>query len=752
MIEMKNKNKRNVFSGVGIALLLCALMVLMSWSATVSNGDRDVNSAIVNDEKSTDNLLAEDNLLDEETDESEFDPEMEMLGMRTENSKTYITDSGTATVYTSEPQHMMNDYGQWVEIDYDIIATDAGYSLTSAPTNVDFGLNVEDGFSVELTPEFSLDSGMDIALLDMSPMGISLSSVNGMAGKGSDTYRINEMYSFTTQEVSIGGNEIVYPITDQISVVYTASEGAVKQDIVISEVNQQLKQSLSVNGEDGYFGIFETMELPSGYYVSSNKIPLSNVDLFETTDSLVIHNEFGDAIGTILKPIALESTDDKEEVVSESGITYFVTVDESGSSIEIITAVQKSWLLSDDTSFPVSIDPTVTYNQDQSAFECIVSSLSCVEKTNGVATLKYDWGYEAMEAPTFPFTFTQDNRPVESIDWELYSSRASWSGYGDVIIMEQCGNSGWPLSDNPRDIYNPNACTGNALPPITSGSGASEPEHIWENPSVSTTSDGGTINPSCAGTICTTLDAQGNVIEGIFKEGGYNIYWRDSYGDGPNGGTFDIQTREVDDGTGQPGPWSVYQSVTNSWTGSLYSLTTSVPAGYEMRLDYSCSLWCSETSIGVQVAEVGPVLPALTGTPPATAPACSPNCAPTGLESPTVTLSVSPTDEAEMTWDCGNIGCDYNQVYYRSAGAVGWTDVWDMCGGADPCNQLDTYYSSDDGIFFTFGNWEFLVWDTQAETCRAVQQRRCWWNRPCSCWYLWYWRRRSYYIQMELTG
>ena len=110
--------------------------------------------------------------MDEETDESEFDPSMEMLGMRTENSKTYITDSGTATVYTSEPQHMMNDYGQWVEIDYDIIATDAGYSLTSAPTNVDFGLDVEDGFSVELNPGFSLDSGMDIALLDMSPMGI----------------------------------------------------------------------------------------------------------------------------------------------------------------------------------------------------------------------------------------------------------------------------------------------------------------------------------------------------------------------------------------------------------------------------------------------------------------------------------------------------------------------------------------------------------------------------------------------------
>ena len=60
MIELNNKNKRNVFSGVGIALLLCALMVLMSWSATVSNGDVAENSAVVNDEKSTDNLLTQD--------------------------------------------------------------------------------------------------------------------------------------------------------------------------------------------------------------------------------------------------------------------------------------------------------------------------------------------------------------------------------------------------------------------------------------------------------------------------------------------------------------------------------------------------------------------------------------------------------------------------------------------------------------------------------------------------------------------
>ena len=39
MIEMKNKKMKSVFGGIGIAMLLCVLMVLMSWSAMVTNSD-----------------------------------------------------------------------------------------------------------------------------------------------------------------------------------------------------------------------------------------------------------------------------------------------------------------------------------------------------------------------------------------------------------------------------------------------------------------------------------------------------------------------------------------------------------------------------------------------------------------------------------------------------------------------------------------------------------------------------------------
>ena len=40
MIEMKNKKGKTVFSGIGIALLLCLLMVMMPLASNVSNGDK----------------------------------------------------------------------------------------------------------------------------------------------------------------------------------------------------------------------------------------------------------------------------------------------------------------------------------------------------------------------------------------------------------------------------------------------------------------------------------------------------------------------------------------------------------------------------------------------------------------------------------------------------------------------------------------------------------------------------------------
>ena len=53
MKEQRNRNVKSVFGGIGIAALLCVLMVLMSWSAMVTNSDINSESTAVTDSADT---------------------------------------------------------------------------------------------------------------------------------------------------------------------------------------------------------------------------------------------------------------------------------------------------------------------------------------------------------------------------------------------------------------------------------------------------------------------------------------------------------------------------------------------------------------------------------------------------------------------------------------------------------------------------------------------------------------------------
>ena len=48
--------------------------------------------------------------------------------------------------------------------------------------------------------------------------------------------------------------------------------------------------------------------------------------------------------------------------MSTTDATYFVSVDQTGTYIEILTVVSKDWILSDEVNFPITIDPTITVN------------------------------------------------------------------------------------------------------------------------------------------------------------------------------------------------------------------------------------------------------------------------------------------------------------------------------------------------------------------------------------------------------
>ena len=132
MKEFRNKNVKSVFGGIGVAALLCVLMVLMSWSAMVTNSDinsvdNDVNVSTL--DKPVDNDLDADENNNERYDPAElgFDESNELVGMRTESSKTYLRDGGMFEVHSLKPLHYKAGNGQFVELDTTIKSFDHGY-------------------------------------------------------------------------------------------------------------------------------------------------------------------------------------------------------------------------------------------------------------------------------------------------------------------------------------------------------------------------------------------------------------------------------------------------------------------------------------------------------------------------------------------------------------------------------------------------------------------------------------------------
>jgi hypothetical protein len=140
MKEMKNKREKTVFGGIGIALLLCLLMVLMPLSSTVSNGDTTEEISAETKSEKVDN---EESVLDS-TDLSTFDAEnygydadYEMLGMREQNSKVFIADDGSLDmVYSSEPLHYLGADNTWQDIDFTVEASSDGYEVTQTESPV----------------------------------------------------------------------------------------------------------------------------------------------------------------------------------------------------------------------------------------------------------------------------------------------------------------------------------------------------------------------------------------------------------------------------------------------------------------------------------------------------------------------------------------------------------------------------------------------------------------------------------------
>ncbi|MCH1480747.1 MAG: hypothetical protein L7T81_00750, partial [Candidatus Poseidoniaceae archaeon] len=272
MNNIRNRNVRTIFGGIGIAMLLCVLMLLMSWSAVVQSSDINaIENQSTEDEKVNVDDTSKFDIDDTQTafnpQDLGFEDDQEMLGMRTETSKTYLTDEGLEMVVGMNPIHFENTAGQLVEIDTTLISTYDGYEVTQSPTKVTFGHDVENGFSMELAEGIDIVSGLNPRITAISEG--SVSETNEMfVNPRSEPIFLELEDEFEANTPQIGGSSINYGLSQYTNLQYHTSADTVKQELRIDMISPEMKDSMdhlqSLTDSPLHLGLTEDIVLPEG--------------------------------------------------------------------------------------------------------------------------------------------------------------------------------------------------------------------------------------------------------------------------------------------------------------------------------------------------------------------------------------------------------------------------------------------------------------------------------------------------------
>ena len=768
MKELRNKNVKSVFGGIGIATLLCVLMVLMSWSAMVTNSDINSESAVETDSQDTkidnmDKVDVETEPTSFEAEDFGFDEDQEMLGMRTENTKTFLDDQGKQQVVISDkPLHYTNQLGQLVDLDTTIKTWDNGYYVEDVFNPVVFGHNAYEGFTM------ALDDSVIVSGLDPMPVLVMQGQSFDPQLPGTKVAPINvindiDMSYFTqpTDNVEIGGSSILYPLAEGMDLTYHVTPNMVKQELILKELSPQLKLHLqdstaSVHEDDtsnSMFGLMETMILPENTQLWADDYMVTAADGVFAYDSLLTIRDAttGAVVAFIDAPVARDSTSIDEsqepsEASTKPGVQYFIQVAEDGQSLDIVTAVNTDWLLDEYTVFPVLIDPSVGSNTETTLTTpgsygvCVVEDVDCFTRTDGRYYHGWSSTYRHSEAPWFDFEFTQSTtltvaQVTAHISWSSVTSIQSQSyEFTSIQIMEDCGGN---LPDGSESTLNNFAniagCTGNPLPkynPPSSTGGSVTYVFADFHPSWGTgdmqyhdecslgyqydlTSDqtscqyGSSYDWIGVGTSGTASGPEES--GGIFTSGDYAYMIYDSAGDSLDGNAaFHFETRAA----GSTGAWTTILSEVGTYIGSSgHAGTVSVPTGDELRLAYHCpSSNCYSSENYMTLTPITPA-PSIPG-----AAAGVGGGSPTGSEPADVSFNVVSGEEAYFEFTSGSAVGDAEEVeiYYRPAGTSGWTDKWEICTGTScaPNTQYFSYLANPSIIFQNPGGYEILVWDT----------------------------------------
>ena len=498
MLGNKNTKKKTMMGGVGIALLLCALMVGMTMTNFAQNEAPQVEAELaVANEESNDFMALPDVY---EPAQYEYDETSELEGMRSMNQKAFLTEDGKTTLLTaSEPVHYMSSTGSWEEIDLNIKATLDGWEVTDSIYEVSFASEVANGVSVMVHPN------VDPIVTGLNPVVTTIDESGTMA----------QPYMTTPSQngVSVGGNVIRYPVADGFDIDYTVGEVELKQNLVVRE-RPVLDDSAA------YFGLTEQMRLPVGYglFLGNDVI---REEVTQTQDELSIRNlETGDLLATIPVPVVIEMDADEPYHA-----TYFVQV--FGSTVFLTTAVDSEWLMDEDRQFPLAIDPSISVTRNAGGY-CYIYYGYCY--SSSYSYLRHS-GSNIYYMPWHRYTFSSANAlptgaTIDSIDWKQYVRYGYTYGSSSTItatVMEKCGTASrysWTVASA--------TCSNQALTTLTTGYGSTAALQMIS--SMGNSASAGTYSTgtgwktanlcSSSGTACSSSTGSHNYIVSALTNGG----------------------------------------------------------------------------------------------------------------------------------------------------------------------------------------------------------------------------------------
>ena len=499
MLGNKNKKNKTVFGGIGVALLLCMLMVLMPMSGYVDNNETTATVESVE----ADSTGAEDYFaLPEKLAEAdyEYDPSLELQGMRDAKTKAFLNEDGSITqMVASEPVHYMSADGTWEDIDLNIQAYPEGWGVTENTFMTYFAPEVANGISVQAN-EF-----VDPVISGLNPMLVTLDAT----GSAPEPF----MTAPSPNGVEVGGNVIRYPLAEGFDLDYSVESNQIKQNLVLREVPV-------IPEAAEYFGLSEGLRMPAGYALFSGEEMLGE-ELFKTQEDLQIRNlETGELLAEIPAPVIMEAGAEEPYLG-----TFFVQV--FGPEIILITVVESDWLLDEDRVYPVAIDPSIRVNSASGGY-CYIYYAYCY-----TSSYRYHYRYYGSYyyIPWHKYTFTSSSAlpsgaTVDKIEWKKYMNYASGSTRTfQVKVLESCG-----LAPRYSYSFGSSSCSGSSLSGsyMTANYGGTASRSlkasIGRSPSAATVSSSGTgwktVNLCNSATACAATSGGVSIITNALSNAG----------------------------------------------------------------------------------------------------------------------------------------------------------------------------------------------------------------------------------------